>query len=130
MGEAVTSCDVLVIGAGPGGGNAALQSARLGLKTLLIEDNAEIGTPVHCGECISEIACQNLDLNLPEEVISKRVQGIRVIFPDRTEKCLTEEGYVLEKHLFERWIADEAVAAGARMHFCLLYTSPSPRDRG
>ena len=116
MGEAVTSCDVLVIGAGPGGGNAALQSARLGLKTLLIEDHAEIGTPVHCGECISEIACQNLDLNLPEEVISKRVQGIRVIFPDRTEKCLTEEGYVLEKHLFERWIADEAVAAGAKMH--------------
>ena len=116
MGEAVTSCEVLVIGAGPGGGNAALQSARLGLKTLLIEDHPEIGTPVHCGECISEIACQNLDLNLPEEVISKRVQGIRVIFPDGTQKCLTEEGYVLEKHLFERWIADEAVAAGASMH--------------
>ena len=44
------------------------------------------------------------------------VHGIRVIFPDGTEKCLTEEGYVLEKHLFERWIADEAVAAGASMY--------------
>ncbi len=116
VGEGVTSCDVLVVGAGPGGGNAALQSARHGLSTMLIEDHSEIGTPVHCGECISEIACQNLDLNLPEEVISKRVHGIRVIFPDGTEKCLTEEGYVLEKHLFERWIADEAVSAGASMH--------------
>ena len=39
-----------------------------------------------------------------------------MIFPDGTEKCLTEEGYVLEKHLFERWIADKAVEAGASMH--------------
>ncbi len=93
-----------------------MQSARRGLSTILIEDHPAIGTPVHCGECISEIACHNLDLDLPEHVISKRVHGIRVIFPDGTEKCLTEEGYVLEKHLFERWIADEAVEAGASMH--------------
>ena len=85
MSEAVTTCDVLVIGAGPGGGNAALQSARLGLKTILIEDHEEIGTPVHCGECISDIACQNLGLSLPDEVISMKVKGIRVIFPDGTE---------------------------------------------
>ena len=112
----MNACDVLVIGAGPGGGNAALQSAKRGLSTIIIEDHSAIGTPVHCGECISEIACQNLGIKLPEHVVSKEVQGIRVIFPDGTEKCLTEEGYVLEKHLFERWIADEAVEAGASMH--------------
>ena len=112
----MSTCDVLVIGAGPGGGNAALQSARKGLSTMLIEDHPAIGTPVHCGECISDIACDNLELELPEHVISMRVHGIRVVFPDGTEKCLTEEGYVLEKHLFERWIAEEAVEAGASMH--------------
>ena len=116
MGDTVNTCDVLVIGAGPGGGNAALQSAKNGLSTILIEDHPAIGTPVHCGECISEIACQNLGINLPDHVVSMEVHGIRVIFPDGTEKCLTEEGYVLEKHLFERWIADEAVAAGASMY--------------
>ena len=83
---------------------------------MIIEDHPAIGTPVHCGECISEIACENLNLDLPEHVISLRVHGIRVIFPDGTEKCLTEEGYVLEKHLFERWIAEEAVSAGASLH--------------
>ena len=107
--------DVLVVGAGPGGGNAALQCARKGLSTLIIEDHSEIGTPVHCGECISDEAVANLDLQLPEEVISKRVNGIRVIFPDGTEKQLTETGYVLEKHLFEQWIAQSAVEEGAEL---------------
>ncbi len=119
----MSTCDVLVVGAGPGGGNAALQCARKGLSTMIIEDHPAIGTPVHCGECISEIACENLNLELPEHVISLRVHGIRVIFPDGTEKCLTEEGYVLEKHLFERWIAEEATEAGASMHLNHKLTS-------
>ncbi|MFQ3343771.1 MAG: NAD(P)/FAD-dependent oxidoreductase [Candidatus Poseidoniales archaeon] len=116
MADDIERCDVLVIGAGPGGGNAALHSSRAGLSTIIIEDHKEIGTPVHCGECISDIACANLELELPQHVISKRVDGIRVIFPDGTEKKLTEEGYVLEKHLFERWICDEAVSEGATLH--------------
>ena len=119
----MATCDVLVVGAGPGGGNAALQCARLGLSTIIIEDHSEVGTPVHCGECISEIACDNLNLDLPDEVISKQVNGIRVIFPDGTEKCLTERGYVLEKHLFERWIAEEAISAGANLHLNHKLTS-------
>ena len=108
--------DVVVIGAGPGGGSAALHAARAGLSTLLLEADPEIGTPVHCGECLSELAVQNLDLELPDHVKALDVKGIRVIFPDGTEKLLTEEGYVLEKHLFERWLADEAVAKGAELH--------------
>ena len=111
----VTTCDVLVVGAGPGGGSAALHAARLGLNVVVIEDHNEIGTPVHCGECISDIALSNLDLTLPDEVISKRVHGIRVIFPDGTQKRLTEHGYVLEKHLFEQWLVDQSVELGASL---------------
>ena len=111
----VTTCDVLVVGAGPGGGSAALHASRLGLNVVVIEDHNKIGTPVHCGECISDVALSNLDLTLPDEVISKRVQGIRVIFPDGTQKRLTEHGYVLEKHLFEQWLVDQSVELGASL---------------
>ena len=110
-----TTCDVLVVGAGPGGGSAALHAARLGLNVVVIEDHNEIGTPVHCGECISDIALSNLNLTLPDEVISKRVHGIRVIFPDGTQKRLTEHGYVLEKHLFEQWLIDQSIELGASL---------------
>ena len=61
-------CDVLVVGAGPGGGSAALHAARLGLDVIVIEDHKEIGTPVHCGECISDIALSNLDLRPNDDV--------------------------------------------------------------
>jgi Dehydrogenases (flavoproteins) len=49
-------------------------------------------------------------------VFSWRVHGIRVLFPVGTDKRLSEEGYVLEKPLFERWITDEAVSAGAPLN--------------
>lgn len=110
-----STCDVLVIGAGPGGGSAALHAARAGLTVLMVEDHGEIGTPVHCGECLSKTAVENLELDLPAEVIALDCKGIRVIFPDGGSKLLTEPGYVLEKHLFEQWLADSAVNNGAEL---------------
>ena len=44
--------------------------------------------------CLSELGTEP-----PDDVISMEVKGIRVIFPDGTEKCLSEHGYVLELSL-------------------------------
>jgi len=107
--------DVAVIGAGPAGGMASLQSARSGLNTLLLEEHPKIGEPVHCGECISDLALKKFDLNLPKHVVASDVKGIRVVFPDRTSTVLREKGYVLEKHLWEQWLADQAVKQGAEL---------------
>ena len=58
---------------------------------------------------------QNLDLQIPDHVKALDVKGIRVIFPGGENKLLTEPGYVLEKHLFEQWLMDEATSLGAEL---------------
>jgi len=107
--------DVIIVGAGPAGGSTAIHCARRGLKTLLIEEHEIIGEPVHCGECLSDYALKNTNLNPPEEVLSEKVEGVRIIFPDGTESILNEKGYVLEKEEFEQWLSKEAIKEGARV---------------
>ena len=105
--------DVVVVGAGPAGGSAALHCSRANLKTLIIEEHEKIGEPVHCGECLSLYAVQNTGINPPESVISEHVKGVRVIWPGGRATVLNEDGFVLEKHLFEQWLCEEAVRAGS-----------------
>lgn len=107
--------DVIIIGAGPAGGSAALHSAQQGLKVLVLEEHSSIGEPVHCGECLSELAEERMGWEIPESVISERVKGIRVIFPDGSSNTLTEKGFVLEKHKFEQWIMDQAKEKGTEV---------------
>lgn len=107
--------DVAVIGAGPAGGSAARHSVELGLKTVLLEEHKSVGEPVHCGECLSELSMQRLHWKIPDSVVSEPVKGVRVIFPNNSASTVTEPGYVLEKHLFEQWIAQEAQKKGAEI---------------
>src|SRR3989344_1228736 len=107
--------DVAVVGAGPAGGSAAMHVSKEGLKTIVLEEHPQIGNPVHCGECLSDFALQRLDLKPPQKAIAKEAKGIRVIFPDRSESRLNEKGYVLEKHEFEKWLANEAEKNGAEI---------------
>lgn len=105
--------DIIIVGAGPAGCSAALHSARAGLKVLVLEDHEVIGEPVHCGECLSQICIDKLDVTPSPESISMRVKGVKVIFPDGSFNILTEDGVVLEKQKFEQWIAREAQKVGA-----------------
>ena len=41
----VKRCDLLITGAGPGGGSAAIHASRLGLSTIVVEADPEVGTP-------------------------------------------------------------------------------------
>ncbi|MBI5553432.1 MAG: NAD(P)/FAD-dependent oxidoreductase, partial [Candidatus Diapherotrites archaeon] len=110
-----SSRDVTIIGAGPGGGFTARECAKSGLRTLLLEENPAPGEPVHCGECLSIYATENVGIRLPPKAVSETVKGVRVIFPKGNDCVWNENGVVLEKHLFEQWIAREAEAAGAEV---------------
>jgi digeranylgeranylglycerophospholipid reductase len=107
--------NAIVLGAGPAGSFSALKLAEKKVNTVLIEEHSEIGKPVHCGECLSDFALHNLKIELPEKVISKKVKGIKIVFPNGKEFFTHEKGVVLEKDLFEEWIAKKAEKKGAEI---------------
>ena len=105
--------DVAIIGAGPAGLSAAYTTANAGLRTIILEEHPKVGQPVHCGEGLSQVAINRMKLNIPKEALGFKVKGIRIIFPDGTSTLFREEGYDLNKDLFEQYLAVRAQGEGA-----------------
>ena len=105
--------DIAIIGAGPAGNFAAYTAAKAGASVVVLEEHETIGEPVHCGECLSSLACERLNLSLPDEAISRQVKGIRLVFPDKAHSFITEPGYSLEKDKFEQYLSLLATKEGA-----------------
>jgi digeranylgeranylglycerophospholipid reductase len=113
-------CDLVVIGAGPGGSMAAKTAAEAGLDVIMLEKRQEIGDPVRCAEGVGKrVLCQMVK---PEpEWIAAEVKGARIYAPDGTSIVMSEDkggnevGYVLERKVFDRGLAMDAARAGAKV---------------
>ena len=69
-------CDVLVVGAGPGGSSAARASVKKGLKTIIIEEDEEVGIPVQCAEGIGSYLFHYLPFEIPKNQLIWKIDGI------------------------------------------------------
>ena len=97
--------DLVVIGAGPGGNYAALTAAKAGAAVAVLEEHEAIGEPVHCGECLSKKACERLGITLPDEVVSREVKGVRLVFPNKVASWINEPGYFMRVCRVKRELA-------------------------
>jgi digeranylgeranylglycerophospholipid reductase len=112
----VMEYDVIVVGAGPAGAEAARAAIRGGLRTLLAEEHPTVGIPSHCTGKLSHHAFSEFEIprHLAVNAVSAAVfhspGGITV----RVRRD-TVDSYVVDRVAFDRWLAARAAAAGAEV---------------
>ena len=75
-------CDVVVIGAGPGGSMAAKTAAESGLNVVLLEKRQEIGEPIRCAEGVSIRSELRELITVQPDWISTEVNGVKLHSPN------------------------------------------------
>ncbi len=116
----MTDCDVIVVGAGPGGSLAAKTAAEKGLDVLLIEKRQEIGVPVRCAEGVGREEFEEFVMPV-EKWIASEIESAELYSPSgyrvklSADQAGNEVGYVLERKIFDRYLAMLAGKAGAEV---------------
>jgi digeranylgeranylglycerophospholipid reductase len=111
-------CDVLVVGAGPAGSSAARAAAKCGLKTILIEEDKEIGDPVQCAEGIGEYLIPYIPFDIPKRLFKWRISGMCFW----AENLLIKReggmwsGYSIDRKEWDQWLAMVAAKEGAKVY--------------
>ena len=107
--------DVVVVGAGPGGSSAAKFLALGGLDVLMLEKRQEIGAPKRCAEGLTFGSLAVVG-KVPRRCVAQTIDGANVYAPNGKRVAVDygkDGGYVVERKVFDKWLAFEASRAGA-----------------
>jgi digeranylgeranylglycerophospholipid reductase len=128
--------DVVVVGAGPAGSMAAMEAARQGARTLIIERRQETGSPVRCAEGVGKGGLLKTGIKIDRRWIANEERGARLIAPNRmtvelsSEHAGNEVGFVLERKIFDRYLLCEAARQGADVMMKTSALSVIKDDKG
>ncbi|HEV2438738.1 MAG TPA: NAD(P)/FAD-dependent oxidoreductase [bacterium] len=106
--------DVVVVGAGPGGAEAARAAAGQGLRTLLLEEHRTVGLPTHCTGKLSLHAFREFDL--PPALAVNAVSAAVFHSPGGVAVHVrrpSADSYVVDRVAFDQWLVARAARTGA-----------------
>lgn len=110
--------DAIVAGGSVSGLLAAREIASSGASVAVIEEDAEIGTPEHCGGLVSIAGIQNLGL-VPDSasIENERIRRARILSPSSGFEIAAEKQkvLVLDRRAFDKQIAFQAQKNGAEV---------------
>jgi geranylgeranyl reductase family protein len=116
MSSFMIDVDVLVVGGGPAGLYAAERLARRGVSTMVCEEHALVGDPVHC---TGVLATESFDvLGLPREATLNPLTTALFVSPSGitiSYSTPTPLASVIDRVAFDRALANRAEAAGAEL---------------
>jgi len=110
------SVDVLIVGGGPGGLFLAGRLAGQGVRTLVCEEHARVGDPVHCTGVLSSDSFGRFDL--PTGATLNHLTDVRFVSPGGIPVDYTTSSpiaTVIDRPAFDRALAERAVTAGAEV---------------
>ncbi len=108
--------EVLIVGAGPGGLFMAARLAERGIRTLVCEEHARVGDPVHCTGVLSADSFARFDL--PDSATLNQLTSVRFLSPGGIPVDYATPvplATVIDRPVFDRALADRALAAGAEI---------------
>ncbi|MFH1820944.1 MAG: NAD(P)/FAD-dependent oxidoreductase [Methanobacteriota archaeon] len=111
--------DIVVVGAGPAGSISAYSAARNGASVLMLDRRRELGTPVQCGEAISEDALKELKIKPDPQWAVNSTRSVKIVSPSGIAVRVSERkvtgkvGHVLNRKVFDKHLAVMAARAGA-----------------
>ena len=112
----ILRCQVLIVGAGPAGGELARQLARSGLDVLLVDRLTDLREGAFSSAALPLDAVA--EFSLPSSVVAARWRGWQLLGPgDQPRQWWAQRplGVVLDFGALRQWLAAEAQAWGARL---------------
>ena len=108
--------DVVVAGGSISGLLAAREVARAGLSVAVVEEDAEIGTPEHCGGLVSMKGIRNLGI-IPDAIENNRIKKARILSPSNGFEIAAEKQkvVVIDRRELVKQVALQAQRAGAEI---------------
>jgi digeranylgeranylglycerophospholipid reductase len=110
--------DVVIAGGSISGLLAAREIAAGGLSVVVLEEDAEIGTPEHCGGLVSISGIQNLGI-VPDigAIENNRIAHAKIVSPSSRFEISAERQkvIVLDRRAFDKQIAFQAQKKGAEI---------------
>lgn len=111
------SYDVVVVGAGPIGGNVARILTQKGYRVLVVEEHEEIGEPANCAGLVTPRTVELLD-PYPAKSIQNTLYGARIHAP--SGHLLTiggnkKQALAIDRKAFDRSIIHSAEHHGAKL---------------
>ncbi len=107
--------DAIVVGAGPAGGMTAKVISEANFSVLLIEKKKEVGTPIQCGEAITEFCLKDVGLQQDTKWVKQKVKGVKILLSNDNYFRSEETGLVIDRHMFDKWLSEKSTHNGAEI---------------